>query len=294
MTNQQEVLDALVSEALNKPLFFIGGQGKSGTTWLQLLLNSHPHIACHGEGHFTDVLAPKLHEAANMYNSFLEQNNRLFSEIQHYPLLKGNHLLYIFRHTVGIQLSQHPGYKDARILGERTPANLDQSLILINAFPDANFIHMIRDPRDIAVSFWFHGLRTNPRWIKSKYGSIEKVLNRIVPEWIKGIHTARGMWDKRPHQYQEVLYEELHQNPQSTLEKILNKLGADNSTPIIRACLNEASFSTLSGGRQKGQENTSSHFRKGIIGDWKNHLNKKSVQNATMPAEALFEEFNYK
>ncbi len=34
--------------ALSKRLFFICGALKSGTTWLQLMLDAHPEIACRG------------------------------------------------------------------------------------------------------------------------------------------------------------------------------------------------------------------------------------------------------
>ncbi|MFP6691035.1 MAG: sulfotransferase, partial [Alphaproteobacteria bacterium] len=39
-----------------KPLFFICGAIKSGTTWLQLMLDAHPDIACRGEGHLPNML----------------------------------------------------------------------------------------------------------------------------------------------------------------------------------------------------------------------------------------------
>ena len=122
---------------------------------------------------------------------------------------------------------------------------------------------------------------------------MKTVLENIVPAWVKGIHTARKIWEQRPHLYHEVLYEKLQQSPQATLHNILNDLGADSSTPIITSCMEGASFAKLSGGRKKGQEDTSSHFRKGIIGDWKNHLDKTSVRKVTLPAQALFEEFGY-
>lgn len=44
--------------------------------------------------------------------------------------------------------------------------------------------------------------------------------------------------------------------PQDALEKIADRL----------------SFARLAGGRDKGQENVNSHYRKGVHGDWKNHF----------------------
>ena len=43
-----------------KPLFFICGAIKSGTTWLQLMLDAHPDIACRGEGHLPNMLLPGM------------------------------------------------------------------------------------------------------------------------------------------------------------------------------------------------------------------------------------------
>ena len=47
-------------ELRSKQIFFIGGTAKSGTTWVQLLLDAHPEVSCNGEGHFLDNLKPAL------------------------------------------------------------------------------------------------------------------------------------------------------------------------------------------------------------------------------------------
>ena len=41
----------------------------------------------------------------------------------------------------------------------------------------------------------------------------------------------------------------------------------------ILYCVYYNDFSRLARGRTQGEENTKSHFRKGISGDWKNHFN---------------------
>jgi hypothetical protein len=38
--------------AIDRQFFFVIGMPKSGTTWLQLLLDAHPEIQCHGESQF--------------------------------------------------------------------------------------------------------------------------------------------------------------------------------------------------------------------------------------------------
>ena len=77
----QDRLDALVA-TLAKPKLFVSGYAKSGTTWLQLLLNAHPQIACRGEGHIANVLARELEGALSRYAGFLkDKNESIFKEM---------------------------------------------------------------------------------------------------------------------------------------------------------------------------------------------------------------------
>src|SRR4028118_503794 len=50
-----QVRDAKQSQGFpseRTPVFFVLGRGRSGTTWLRSVLNSHPEILCWGEGRF--------------------------------------------------------------------------------------------------------------------------------------------------------------------------------------------------------------------------------------------------
>lgn len=59
------------------PVFFLVGRGRSGTTWLQEVLNSHSEILCRDEGYFFDrsfrcdefkELHPRL-KPSSLYNA---------------------------------------------------------------------------------------------------------------------------------------------------------------------------------------------------------------------------------
>jgi hypothetical protein len=43
----------------------------------------------------------------------------------------------------------------------------------------------------------------------------------------------------------------------------------------VESCVGSASFEKLSRGRERGQEDPSSFYRKGVAGDWKNHFSKE-------------------
>src|ERR1700735_4204914 len=86
MTFDYETLHAEITALRNKQLFFVGGAPKSGTTWLQILLDQHPAISCSGEGHFPTALIPRLFSAASEYNRHIAwKNETVFSEMAGYP-----------------------------------------------------------------------------------------------------------------------------------------------------------------------------------------------------------------
>ncbi len=49
-----------LAELANRQLFFIGGAPRSGTTWVQELLDLHPSVSCRGEALFHQDLARPL------------------------------------------------------------------------------------------------------------------------------------------------------------------------------------------------------------------------------------------
>jgi hypothetical protein len=54
-----------------------------------------------------------------------------------------------------------------------------------------------------------------------------------------------------------------------------------------------ASFERLSEGREQGQEDTSSFYRKGVAGDWKNHFTERDKRIFKKEAGELLIELGY-
>src|SRR5580658_10414130 len=73
-------LQRAVAQVRSEQVFFIGGAPKSGTTWLQYLLNAHPEISCGGEGHFPNRLLPMLAKTLQTYNTGINVKNRSIYE----------------------------------------------------------------------------------------------------------------------------------------------------------------------------------------------------------------------
>jgi hypothetical protein len=68
-----------------------------------------------------------------------------------------------------------------------------------------------------------------------------------------------------------IKYEDFFTKPFETMKQILNEANVDIDDNYLKKIISEFSFSKFSNGRKQGEEDKASHFRKGIIGDYKNY-----------------------
>jgi len=265
---------AAVERVLAKELFFIGGQPKSGTTWLQLLLDAHPDISCRGEGHFADQLAPPLREMLQLHSASLETKNKhVFAGMAPFPTFTEAHYTYLLVSAVALLLDAacDPA---AAVIGEKTPDNARYYGQLAALFPRAKFVHIVRDARDCAVSAWFHNLRTNPEGVRAQFGTLAKFLPQYAQKWGAATALAASFGAAHPARFCQLRYEDLVAAPRATLTRLLEFLGVAASARVADACVAAAGFETLSGGRAPGEEDRASFFRRGEPGDWRRHLSE--------------------
>jgi hypothetical protein len=281
-------------EILKKPLFFIGGAMKSGTTWLQLTLDAHPQVSCRGEGHFTNQLAPGIIQALTDYNSYLEGKNRhIFNEIEGYPALGKDDVLYMVTMAIALGLRRHPKALTARAVGEKTPDNVRAFDLLAKLFPQAKFIHVVRDGRDSAVSGWFHNLRSAPEDTLEKYGTKQGYLARFAKYWSFNVGAGAAFGTQQPERYRAIRYEDLLEAPDHSLGGLFDFLGVESSPEILADCRSAAAFERLSGGRETGTEDQESFFRKGVAGDWPGHFDDEMRALFETEAGKWLDQFGY-
>ena len=97
---------------------------------------------------------------------------------------------------------------------DSTPTNIPHMQRIHRDFPDACFVHIIRDPRDVALSLEKRGWSRPLPWQKNK----GLLAAGLYWEWIvrKGRAHGAGLGPK----YLEVRYEELVQQPRTVLTQV--------------------------------------------------------------------------
>jgi hypothetical protein len=267
-----------------RDVFFVIGCQKSGTTWVERLLDHHPNVCCRGEGHFSDVIAPMLEQMHRIYN----EDRRATWEFGPDDLLASIRL--VTDTIFGKYLTGCRDPQAVRMIGDKTPEGALAVPALSTLYPGARFIHVIRDGRDAAVSGWAHLRRRGTSQRFDSFADYAVYLARH--HWVPYIMRARqgGRWV--PNRYLEVRYEDLHDSPMDHTRRILRFLEVSAADDIVRACVHRASFRALSG-RDAGDEDPSSHFRKGIVGDWVNRFDETTLRRFEAVAGPLLHELGY-
>src|SRR5215210_61149 len=194
------------------PMPIIVGAERSGTTLLRLMLDAHPELVIPPETHFIDRAAEACEYASDPRQAFLEtvtshrrwgdfriEEGRLAQRIATIEPFDLSEALRTFYELYAERFGK-PRW------GDKTPNYVHRMNLIQGLLPEAHFIHIIRDGRDVALS-------TRDLWFGPD--SIEEAAQR----WCKTIEEARRQSRELPH-YLEIRYEDLVSNTESTLRKI--------------------------------------------------------------------------
>lgn len=194
-----------------KPIF-IGGEGRSGTTLLRVILDSHPNISCGPETHFfiDEKIQPFCAELADRWQAKI---------LEYYDAPPEHVMARCFGAILNAFHTPYMRSRGKKRWADKTPHNILKIDFLNLAFPNMKFIHIIRDGRDVAASL-----------LEMPWGP--KTVEEAAESWracIKsGIHFGASH-----ENYLEVKYEDLVQSFESTLVKIFSFLDEPWSDQVL-------------------------------------------------------------
>jgi hypothetical protein len=211
-------------------MIFNVGARRSGTFWLQRIVAAHPDVsAVPSETHlFSDGIAP------------------LFSRLQH-SVRSSTKVAQVFvdreraldaaRDLCDVVFAGflEPG---STRLAERTPVHVFHLELMAGIYPDARFVHIIRDGRDAARSI-----------MAQEWGPDD--LQEAAAEWRDAVLAARRA-ALAPDVYREVRYEELLRDPAAVVAELYGWLGLEGADEVIAEALGEAGVGANLGGAPSG------------------------------------------
>ncbi len=257
-----------LADLARRQLFFIGGAPRSGTTWLQQMLDAHPEVSCKGEAFLQKQLAEPLeHLMATRMANLTAKNVALFRHTGGYPLPAPEDTEHLL--GTGILLAlQRQGYgENCRAIGEKTPENVFFFARLKKLFPTAKFVGIARDPRDVLTSAWhfFNKDGAGPDIKAAK----EKFISHALPSLNHGAETMIALSREFPADYAMVTFEALLENPAVALGRLFNFLGVSGNEKLTLDCVRRTSFASQTDG---GVAGNGIFHRKGVAGDWQSTL----------------------
>lgn len=149
--------------------------------------------------------------------------------------------------------------------------------------------HVVRDPRDVIVSGYFSHLATHPdtAWPRLRYyrpylQTLDKHDGLMCEMEFSGIYLQQMLlWEYGAKtSILELRFEDMIAQPVASFERVLTHMGfmpARVSRLMLEEILERHSFKNLSGGRAPGEEDATSHYRRGQPGDWRNHLDAEHI-----------------
>ena len=201
------------------PAPFVCGVTRSGTTLLRLMLDAHPAMAIPGETHWLPKMIRKLEQgpmSADQLAEFVIESKRwpdfhldpdaLRARYDGLAVVNAADAIRAF-YTLYAEREGKSRY------GDKTPGYLKEMYRIQRVLPEARFIHIIRDGRDVSLSH----MRMN--WGPETYAQSAKL-------WVERISKARRQAPKVKH-YTEVKFEDVVNDTEGTLRRVCEFIELD-------------------------------------------------------------------
>lgn len=209
--------------AIHDRPFFVVSAPRSGSTLLRLILDAHPRLAVPPPGWLFDLVYPYLYSYGNLGQPRnllalaedvlatptvskwrIKPTPEALAKASSEPSFAG---LYAALHRAYAQAEDKPRW------GEKTPRNAFWMDEIGSQFPDAQFIHIVRDGRDQAID-----ISDSVLWPNSVYSGAS-LWQRYVAAISDSAHRLPA------DAFIEIHYEDLCAAPEATIRRLCEFLG---------------------------------------------------------------------
>lgn len=208
------------------PAVFVVGAPRSGTTVVRLMLDAHPQLAIPhetafvpralalGDGAGRDDLARFLLEFPTWPDMATTERELRDALARVEPFTLANGLRAFYR--------RYAAARGKERWGDKSPPYALHLPEIAAAFPEARFVHVIRDGRDVAVSL-------RPLWFAPGQD-----MTSLANEWSRHVVAARNAGEELGSRYLEVRYEDLVLSPSVELSRATDLLELSFAPEMLR------------------------------------------------------------
>jgi hypothetical protein len=274
------------------PPFFIVGSGRSGNTLLRALLVGHGELAIPPESY---VLGMAVRDYRRF--SFLPWKELLrivLGRFQFYPHF-GTWQMDLRRVYEELEACPEQERSLARLLdtvyrswatrhrlhpsrwGDKTPINVYHLPRIHAVFPEATYIHMLRDGRDVVASYLNAGL----------YDSAGKACTR----WVESVKLVRRFGRRLPPEHHlQVRYEDLVRDPETITRRVCAHLGISFDPRMLR---HRDRVEDMGDTDLSHHSNLWSPISRRSVGSWRHRLDPRQQELVEDRLCALLTELDY-
>ncbi|RPI84973.1 MAG: sulfotransferase [Chloroflexi bacterium] len=241
---------------------FIVGVSRSGTTLMRNILNESDQIGISRENHFLGHLLgsegmrykfqqfgdlsvdENVHKLVDfIYSGEIEKSSKLRRISAHWRWILRRIDRDVFLQKVldsdrseralfTIMMECFAERKGKQIIGEKTPAHIRYVPTLMDWYPNARVIHMIRDPRAVFVSEYNRRLKEAQSVPFKQLKKIPYLLKlyllaQTTVTWAESINLYHQYSEKYPGRYYALKFEDLVREPEKNISNLCNYLGVE-------------------------------------------------------------------
>lgn len=170
---------------------------------------------------------------------------------------------------------------------------------------NAKVIYIMRNPLDVAVSFANHSSKDFDTVIKNmgdenfafckNKNELANQLRQKLLTWSKHIESFEKAFEIPIH---FVRYEDMKLEPVKTFKDAVRFIGLDYSEEEVKEAVLKSDFKKLKEDEKKNgfkekPSKVESFFRKGEVGDWKNHLTEEQINKLIEDHKEVMRRFGY-
>lgn len=292
-----------VEQKKSLPIFFITSRPRSGTTMLRSLFDKHPNVIIPLESPFIIRYYWKYLKVTNwtkelileFFEDVSNENQLGYLTINGWKMdmdqLKAD-LLALEGKTSYAELckvvnASYPSFfakQNVMMVGDKNPTYSNRTKYLMKLYPEAKFIHLVRDYRDYLQSML-------------KVGFVKSIEPIIVHRWKSSLKLNSSLQKKYPDRFFFMRYEDFVEQPQKHFKDMCNFLGIPNNHDEIFDFQDFREKAVEQYGQDIVDQFHSKLFKpinNANVGDWKKNLTEKQIMIAEAVTGKLGEKVGYK